>query len=120
MDGEYGFAFNVTATFANGTVTTPALVDVFATDIGAGGGFATNADPFTVQDPATLAIYNAAVPEPSALSLGAIGILAIGASCVQVFRRRGCGRLVRRRAVAAGVTRRSGIPKNSLKAYIID
>ena len=67
VDGEYGFAFNVTATFANGTVTTGPLVDVFATDIGPNGGFATFADPFAVQDPATLAIYNAAVPEPSAL-----------------------------------------------------
>ena len=67
-NGEYSFAFNVSATFANGTVTTGPLVDVFATDIGPNGGFATFADPFATQDPATLAIYRAAVPEPSALA----------------------------------------------------
>ncbi len=78
-NGEYGFAFNVSATFANGTVTTGPLVDVFATDIGPNGGFATFADPFATQDPATLAIYRAAVPEPSALALGAIGITALAA-----------------------------------------
>jgi hypothetical protein len=78
-DGEYGFAFNVSVTFANGTVSSGPLVDVFATDIGPNGGFATFADPFSTQDPATLAIYNAAVPEPSSIALVAIGIAAFGA-----------------------------------------
>ncbi|HEV3415467.1 MAG TPA: hypothetical protein VG056_01580 [Pirellulales bacterium] len=82
MAGEYGFAFNISATFANGTVTTGPLVDIFATDIGAGGGFATNADPFTLQDPATLAIFNAAVPEPSAFALVTIGVAALAALLV--------------------------------------
>ncbi|HEV2969475.1 MAG TPA: hypothetical protein VGY55_05740 [Pirellulales bacterium] len=78
-NGEYGFAFYVSATFANGMVTTGPLVDIFATDIGAGGGFATNADPFALQDPATLAIFRAAVPEPSAFVLCAICLAALGA-----------------------------------------
>jgi hypothetical protein len=60
-------------------VATGPLVDVFATDIAADSGFATNADPFALQDPATSAIFNAAVPEPSAFVLGALGITALGA-----------------------------------------
>jgi hypothetical protein len=88
IDGEYGFAFNVSATFANGTVTTGPLVDMFATDIGPGGGFATNADPFTVQDPATLAIYTAAVPEPSTLALVFLSAGAMGALRLRPGRRR--------------------------------
>ncbi len=90
-DGEYGFAFNVSATFANGTVTTGPLIDVFATDIGPNGSFATFADPFAVQDPATLAIFDAAVPEPSALVLSALAAAAIGISRLRPLRNLRCG-----------------------------
>lgn len=82
--GEYGFAFEVTVHFAGGqTVSTGPLVDVFALDITTDpdnpGGFATFA-PFTVQDAATQAIYNAAVgvPEPSAVVLAVVGLLCAG------------------------------------------
>jgi hypothetical protein len=91
-NGEYGFAFGLDVTFATGsgsvTVSSGPLVDVFATDIGAGGGFATNADPFTMQDPATLAIYTAAVPEPSAIALTLMGAVVIGVGGCRRFRRR--------------------------------
>ena len=86
IDGEYGFAFNVSATFATGTVTSGPLVDVFATDIGPGGGFATNA-PDSLQDATTLAIYNAAVPEPSALALSVVGVAVFGAGYLRFFKR---------------------------------
>jgi hypothetical protein len=74
--GEYGFAFDVTVHFSNGTtLTTGPLVDVFALNITTDplnpGGFATFAS-FAQQDAATQAIFSA-VPEPSALLLAAIG-----------------------------------------------
>jgi hypothetical protein len=86
MNGEFGFAFNVSATFANGTVTTGPVVDVFATNIGAGGGFATNASD-SLQDAATFAIYSAAVPEPSALALSIVGVAVFGACYLRFFKR---------------------------------
>ena len=90
VDGEYGFAFDVTATFANGTVTSGPLVDVFATDIGAGGGFATNASD-AVQDAATAAIYSAVVPEPATLSWRCL-VLRPAAVAYEDFRRERCMR----------------------------
>ena len=58
-DGEYGFSYNVTVHFAGGqTLTTGPLVDVWATDIGPNGGFASNA-PADLQSNAILAIYHA-------------------------------------------------------------
>ena len=71
-NGEYGYAFDVTIPFSNGTTLTSApLVDVFATgttdDPDNPGGF--SLVPDSQQDVATLQIYNsvmaAAVPEPS-------------------------------------------------------
>jgi hypothetical protein len=57
-DGEYGFSYNVTVHFASGqTLTTGPLVDVWATDIGPEGGFASNA-PADQQSNAILAIYH--------------------------------------------------------------
>jgi len=80
--GEYGFAFDVTVHFANGTtLTSVPLVDVFALDITTDpnnpGGFATFAPPGQ-QDVATLGIFNAVtgVPEPSTAVLVAMGALA--------------------------------------------
>ena len=56
--GEFGFAFNVTAHFANGqTLTSGPLVDIWATDIGTLGGFASNTTA-DQQTAATLAIYH--------------------------------------------------------------
>jgi hypothetical protein len=79
--GEYGFAFDVTVHFSNGTtLTSIPMVDVFALDITTDpdnpGGFATFA-PLAQQDIATLGIYNAVtgVPEPSTAALVAIGAL---------------------------------------------
>ena len=75
--GEYGFAFDVTVHFTNGTtLTSIPMVDVFALDITTDpnnpGGFATFA-PLAQQDIATQGIYNAVtgVPEPSTLALAA-------------------------------------------------
>ena len=83
-DGEYGFAFDVDVTFETGsgpmTVSSGPLVDVFATDIGVGGGFATNA-PDPLQDAATLAVYSAAVPEPSTIALCAMGVSVVVIGC---------------------------------------
>ena len=74
--GEYGFAFDVTVHFANGTTLTSApMVDVFALSDPNLGDFADNA-PLAQQDIATLGIYNAAVgvPEPSSLVLAGVAV----------------------------------------------
>ena len=83
-DGEYGFAFTVTAHFAGGlTVTSGPLVDIYAVD-------SPNLVSDAFQDKATIAIYNAvtaqsmATPEPASLTLGLLAI--VGALLV---RRRG-------------------------------
>ena len=96
--GEYGFAFDVTVHFANGTtLVSGPMVDVFALDITTDpsnpGGFATFAPP-AQQDAATVGIYNAVtgVPEPSALVLAGAAV----ALCA-------LGRLIRNRARRTGV-----------------
>jgi hypothetical protein len=76
--GEYGFAYTITVHYHNGTtlITAP-MVDVFAlTDTTLSGGSFTSAS-LAVQDAATLAIYQAAVPEPSAVILAATGVLLL-------------------------------------------
>lgn len=83
--GEYGFAFDVTIPFSTGTVTTPPLVDMFAIADPELGDYCDNA-PDSVQDPATLNLYNAleslaenAVPEPpTALLVVVAGALVAG------------------------------------------
>ena len=61
--GEYGFAFNITVTFANGTtLTTGPLVDVFAMSDPSTGNFAANAS-VAQQDNATGAVYRAAMAD---------------------------------------------------------
>ncbi|HEY1598759.1 MAG TPA: dockerin type I domain-containing protein [Pirellulales bacterium] len=62
-NGEYGFAYNLTIQFAGGlTLTTPALVDVFAISDPSTGDFGDNA-PLAQQDAATLAIYRASMAD---------------------------------------------------------
>jgi hypothetical protein len=61
--GAYGFAYVVTAHFANGTtLTSPVLVDVFAMSDPATGDFAANAS-IAQQDAATTALYKAAMAD---------------------------------------------------------
>ncbi len=78
--GEYGFGFTVTVPFTiNGVltdVTSPVMVDVFAITAPTLGDFADNAS-LQQQDAATLAIYNAIVPEPSTWSLAAIAVAGL-------------------------------------------
>jgi len=86
--GEYGFAFDVTIPFGTGTVTTPPLVDMFAMADPALGDYCDNA-PDSVQDPATLNLYNAlessaaanlsAAPEPPTALLAVVGGALIAA-----------------------------------------
>ncbi len=85
-NGEYGYAFDVTIPFTNGTtLTTGPLVDVFATgttdDPDNPGGF--SLVPDAQQDAATLQVYDsviaaAAAPEPSTVALAAAGALLLG------------------------------------------
>ena len=75
--GEYGFAYEVTVHYHDGTtLSTGPLVDIYAlTDPGLTGGSFTSL-PLATQDAATLAIYKVAVPEPSTLALaGACGLV---------------------------------------------
>jgi hypothetical protein len=61
--GEYGFAFNVTIHFANGTTLVSApMIDVFAMSDPGYGNFALNAS-VTQQDNATAAIYRAGMAD---------------------------------------------------------
>jgi hypothetical protein len=83
--GEYGFAFDVTIPFSTGTVTTPPLVDLFAIADPALGDYCDNA-PDSIQDPATLNLYNAlessalsAVPEPPTTLLAVVGAVFVAA-----------------------------------------
>ncbi|MGA2259222.1 MAG: hypothetical protein ABSG53_31500 [Thermoguttaceae bacterium] len=85
-NGEYGYAFDVTIPFTNGTtITTGPLVDVFATGttsdqndpLNTGFGLA----PDRYQDAATTQVYDAviaAVPEPSVAALAAAGGVLLG------------------------------------------
>ena len=80
--GEYGFAYDITVHFANGTVLTSGpLVDIFAlNDPNLAGGAFSSASA-SLQSAATLALYQAAVPEPSSIVLlgagaGAAGVIA--------------------------------------------
>ena len=91
-NGEYGYAFDVTIPFDNGTtLTVGPLVDVFATgttdDPDNPGGFSLVRD--SQQDIATSQIYNsvmaAAVPEPSTMTLSAAGVLLLGQSRLRRF-----------------------------------
>lgn len=77
--GEYGFAYEVTVHYHNGTtLSTGPLVDIYAlTDPALTGGSFTTF-PLATQDAATLAIYRAAVPEPSAMALAGAAILVGG------------------------------------------
>ena len=61
--GEYGFAFNVTVHFANGTtLVSGPMIDVFAMSDPTYGNFALNAS-ITQQDNATAAIYRAGMAD---------------------------------------------------------
>ena len=89
--GEYGFAFDIVVHFADGvTLTSPTLVNVFATSDPMWGDFADHAS-YQQQDATSMAIYNAvtavATPEPSSLALAAIGAATLGLLC---RRRRHC------------------------------
>jgi autotransporter-associated beta strand protein len=65
--GEYGFAYDVTVTFNNGTtITTGPLVDVFAMSAASLGDFAANASD-DQQDAATTAIYNSTISAGTAV-----------------------------------------------------
>ena len=93
--GEYGFGFTVTVPFDinGGTtyITSPVMVDVFAVSDPNLGDFADNA-PILQQDMATLAIYNAIVPEPSSLVLAIAGVGLLAWFLISRRRRRdGCG-----------------------------
>jgi hypothetical protein len=89
-NGEYGYAFDVTIPFNNGTtITVGPLVDVFgtgtSTDPDNPGGFS-NA-PDAQQDVATQQVYSAvmeAAPEPSTAVLAAAGAVLLG---LAAFRR---------------------------------
>ncbi len=78
LTGEYGFAYEVTVHYHDGsTLTSAPLVAIYAlTDPTLTGGSFTSASLAT-QDAATLAIYKAAVPEPSAYALASIGGVAL-------------------------------------------
>jgi hypothetical protein len=106
--GEYGFAYTLTVDYFIGSdlnhittqgpiLTTAPMVDVFAlTDstLSASGSFVSTTSPpgasapVSVQDAATLAIYNAAVPEPDALMLTLLGIVGIGLLRLRADRRK--------------------------------
>jgi len=78
--GEYGFAFDITIPFGNGTTLTAGpMVDVFGTaTTDDPDGF--SAAPDSQQDVATEQIYDAVttpVPEPSTLALAAAGATAL-------------------------------------------
>lgn len=61
--GEYGFAFNITVHFANGTtLVSGPMIDVFAMSDPTHGNFALNAS-VTQQDNATAAIYRAGMAD---------------------------------------------------------
>ncbi|MGO9110927.1 MAG: PEP-CTERM sorting domain-containing protein [Thermoguttaceae bacterium] len=92
-NGEYGYAFDVTIPFTNGsTFTTGSLVDVFAT-----GTTSDQNDPLNTgfglvsdsqQDAATSQVYDAviaAVPEPSTTALAAAGAVLLGLARLRRF-----------------------------------
>ena len=90
--GDYGFAYTMTAHFSGGlTVTTGPLVDIFAlASSDSTASFLGAFGPGSLQDAATIAIYNAvtaqqAVPEPSASAMALLA-MSIAAST----RRRWC------------------------------
>jgi hypothetical protein len=89
--GEYGFAFDTTVHFKNGTtLTTAPLVDVFALTDPSLGDFGDLA-PQSQQDTATLALYSAAfsaaaVPEPSTLVLAVICVALCAAAALRARR----------------------------------